>query len=229
MEANQDIHQCSKCDRKFNVKSNLTRHMKTHEDKGFQCAVCDKTFTLKQNLDSHAKQHLYPNIPLYKNREARLKCSAEALDVASHSNKEIEDVWLDPKTAETAAKRSGSELWRANVIITFGKYAGKSFKWLLENDVGWVVWLLDAYSIHGEKCPRLLWQKERLLELVRDIASVMCHLDNRLKKRKENKEMAAPATDIAEEYIEDAELLAMAEYKDRDKSRERLENYNVGS
>ena len=33
---------------------------------------------------------------------------------------------------------------------------------LLENDVGWVVWLLHEYAMHGEHNPVLKWQKEQL-------------------------------------------------------------------
>ena len=31
-------------------------------------------------------------------------------------------------TAEKAAKKSGGSLWRANIVVTFGKYAGKTYK-----------------------------------------------------------------------------------------------------
>ena len=41
-------------------------------------------------------------------------------------------------------------MWRANIIISFGKYAGQSFKWLLENDIGYVVWLLDQFQQSGD-------------------------------------------------------------------------------
>ncbi|XP_072030815.1 uncharacterized protein, partial [Amphiura filiformis] len=47
----------------------------------------------------------------------------------------------------------------------FGNYAGCTFKWLLENDVGWRVWLLDEFKRKGETSPRLKWQKEHLLNL----------------------------------------------------------------
>ncbi len=40
--------------------------------------------------------------------------------------------WLDPKTAEAMAKKSGVELWKGQLVIVFGKYAGQTFRWLLE-------------------------------------------------------------------------------------------------
>ena len=151
----EGVHECNVCHQKFNVKSNLTRHMKTHEAKVFQCQVCSKTFTLKQSLDKHCKQHLYPVIQLFSENEARLKCTKAAEEIASTPNKTNDPVWLDPKTAEIAAKKNGKELWQANIQITFGKYTGQSFKWLLENDVGWVVWLLHSYRTTSEKSASL--------------------------------------------------------------------------
>ena len=179
------VYECDRCGRRFNVKSNLTRHAKTHESKLFICPVCDRAFTLKCHLDRHSKQHLLPAIPLFKNGEARLKCSGEALAFSKRPGKPVDDVWLDPRSAETAAKKSGPDMWQANVVVTFGKYAGKTFKWLIENDVGWVVWLLAAYCGGGEKNPLLLWQKKQLLEWVSLFPSVMVHLDKRLKVNKQ--------------------------------------------
>ena len=121
-------HKCSECHQVFSVKSNLTRHMKTHEEKGYHCVMCGKAFTLKQNLDSHSRQHLYPAIPLYKPGVAQLKCTEEALKYSElcKETKTVESVWTDPTRAETAAKKTGGSLWRANIVITFGKYAGKT-------------------------------------------------------------------------------------------------------
>ena len=110
-----------------------------------------------------------------------LQCSDTAKTVAKAPSKAVDPGWLDPKNAEAAAKTSGGELWKGQLVITFGKYAGQSFRWLLENDVGWVVWLLAEYCQQGEKNELLKWQKERMLELVKEFPSVMCHLDKRLE------------------------------------------------
>jgi len=52
-------------------------------------------------------------------------------------------------------------IWRSQLHIAFDKYAAQTFKWLLENDVGWVVWLLHEYAMQGEN-PALQWQNEQL-------------------------------------------------------------------
>ena len=136
MEAN---YTCSKCPQKFSVKSNLSRHMKVHEPRSLECTVCKKTFTLQQTLDRHKKIHLYPVIPLFNQNEALLKCFSQAKRVASQQSQTIEQIWFEEETAQKAAKMTGQDMWRSNLIITFGKYAGQSYKWLLENDVGWAV------------------------------------------------------------------------------------------
>ncbi|XP_017493440.1 PREDICTED: myoneurin-like [Rhagoletis zephyria] len=47
---------CFKCNRDFSTKTNLNRHMATHEgNRAFQCHICDKTFTQNVSL----KQHMY--------------------------------------------------------------------------------------------------------------------------------------------------------------------------
>ncbi|XP_050328591.1 uncharacterized protein LOC126758378 [Bactrocera neohumeralis] len=47
---------CFKCNRDFSTKTNLTRHMATHEgNRPFQCNVCNKSFTQNVSL----KQHMY--------------------------------------------------------------------------------------------------------------------------------------------------------------------------
>lgn len=173
-------HRCDVCDQTFTVKSNLTRHMKIHAPKEQKCDVCAKTFTTKPQLVSHQQQHQYPSIPMYRQGEARLQCTDAAKAVAAAPTAE-EPIVLDPQLAEAAAKLAGGELWRGQLIINFGKYAGQSFRWLLENDVGWVVWLLAEYCQKGEGNDLLKWQKDRMLEYVRNFASVTCHLDKRLK------------------------------------------------
>ena len=89
---------------------------------------------------------MYPTKRLYKNgQDALLDSTPEAkvykikLDEAA---KTFDDIWLQPKSAEAAAKKKGEYLWEGNVIKNFGQYAGKSIMWLVENDVGYINWLM---------------------------------------------------------------------------------------
>ncbi|XP_073715797.1 uncharacterized protein [Misgurnus anguillicaudatus] len=210
-------HRCSVCDKTFTEKSNLTRHLKIHAvvRETFDCDVCKKSLTTKSLLVSHQQQHKYPNIVLYRQGEARLQCTEAAKSVAEAPSTVVDPTWLDRKTAEAAAKRSGGELWKGQLVIVFGKYAGQTFRWLLENDVGWLVWLLFQYCQQGEQNELLKWQKERLLEYAREFPPVTWHLDRRLKTAQLKKDRA-PLTvpDLSQQdpnYTSDAELLAAAE------------------
>ncbi|XP_073727877.1 uncharacterized protein [Misgurnus anguillicaudatus] len=210
-------HRCSVCDKTFTEKSNLTRHLKIHAvvRETFECDVCKKSFTTKSLLVSHPQQHKYPNIVLYRQGEARLQCTEAAKSVAEAPSTVVDPTWLDRKKAEAAAKRSGGELWKGQLVIVFGKYAGQTFRWLRENDVGWLVWLLFQYCQQGEQNELLKWQKERLLEYAREFPPVTWHLDRRLKTAQLKKDRA-PLTvpDLFQQdpnYTSDAELLAAAE------------------
>ncbi|XP_072571414.1 uncharacterized protein [Paramormyrops kingsleyae] len=208
---NMDHHKCEVCDKNFTEKSNLTRHMKIHTPKEHDCGVCGKSFSTKPNLHLHLKQHQYPRIHLYRQGEAWLQCTAAAKAVAEAPNKVEDPTWLDAAKAEAFAKKAGGEMWKGQLVHTFGKYAGQSFRWLLENDVGWVVWLLGEYCQKGEQNDHLKWQKERMLEYVRDFPSVRCHLDKKLKKQASKSESSVSQFQHDANYASDAELLAAAE------------------
>ena len=111
MSSQTGLHRCDICQRKFSIKSNLNRHIKTHSTPEFTCTQCNKSFHLKWNLERHKKLHLYPVIKLYKPDEARLKRTEEAENVAKQPTKETSDnAWSKPETAEAEAKRVGGEL-----------------------------------------------------------------------------------------------------------------------
>ncbi|CAL8378486.1 unnamed protein product [Boreogadus saida] len=112
---NMPTHQCTVCDQTFGEKSNLARHLKIHAiaRETFSCVVCGKSLATKPSLVSHQRLHQYPNIILYRQGEARLYCTEAARSVAeARSSTVVDPKWLDLKTAEAAAKRSGGELWK---------------------------------------------------------------------------------------------------------------------
>ncbi|XP_078598011.1 LOW QUALITY PROTEIN: uncharacterized protein LOC144874060 [Branchiostoma floridae x Branchiostoma japonicum] len=118
------------------------------------------------------------------------------------------------RTGRGKARKSGGEVWRATDSLHIRNVCrGSPSSGLLENDVGWVVWLLSQYILKGEQNDLLKWQKTQLLEFVKEFPSVTYELDKKLEKEKQKEErktlMAAPEQDP--NYATDAELLACAE------------------
>ena len=79
-------------------------------------------------------------------------------------------------TTESETRKSASDECCSRLHIAFGKYAGQTFKWLLENNICRVVWLLHEYAMRGENNPLLKWQKEQLKAYVLCFATVSVHL-----------------------------------------------------
>ncbi|XP_041921197.1 zinc finger protein 91-like [Alosa sapidissima] len=113
-----DSYECEVCNKRFTLKSNLTRHMKLHDPKQHACDVCGKSFSTKPQLDLHLKQHQYPRIPMYRQGEARMMCTVAAKAEAGNPNKKVDPTWLDPVKAEAAAKKAGGEMWRGQLVMT---------------------------------------------------------------------------------------------------------------
>ena len=176
-------HKCDRCGKVFTTPSNLRRHKKVHDEKAEQCPECDKTFTLKQHLKRHLSQHTRPNLQLYNSTEAKLAATPEAKRFTQGAKRPVDAVWSDAKSSEKEARKQGGDEWRGQVVVTSGKYAGRNFRWLLENDVGWVVWLLHEYTTQGDKNPFMKWQKEQMLAYVKAYAPVYTHLEKKLKVR----------------------------------------------
>ena len=162
--------------------------MKTHEDKAFKCERCLKKFTLRQHLAQHMKTHgrqdLAPTIQYFKKGEALMKPSDAAKAYERFAKVErivVDKVWCDPVSAEAMAKSKAGEAWRGEVRLTFGKYINKSFRWLIENDVGWLKWILVQHATQKERNPLMLWLKTTLWEYADQFPEVMCHVHSALK------------------------------------------------
>ena len=56
---NKREYKCTECDKAFNLKSVLTKHMKTHTtETRLQCAVCNKVFIRRRDLARHETTHV---------------------------------------------------------------------------------------------------------------------------------------------------------------------------
>ncbi|XP_026120179.1 uncharacterized protein LOC113099513 [Carassius auratus] len=122
-------------------------------------------------------------------QQCLLKASKEAKALASRNTCYNRKTGQDKKTAcEEAKKRcqpitlTPSEVqYLGQLQITFGKYNGQSFKWLVENDVGYIKYLLDMHikerRHHERKASPDEWVKDLLLRYVQLFPQVSCHLE----------------------------------------------------
>lgn len=69
-------YECDKCDKIFNRKGNLRRHLRVHQSKveNFVCNICSKSFANKGNLKLHfdnfhnGLQMQFPKLALVPNK-----------------------------------------------------------------------------------------------------------------------------------------------------------------
>ena len=97
------------------------------------------------------------------------------------SIKTVSEVWKATISAEEAAKLLGGKLWRAHIVLTWSSYAGKNYKWLVENDVGWTLMIVADFVSMSDQNELMNWQKTQLLEYVTSFPELMPPLDKKLK------------------------------------------------
>ena len=62
LAATKPVHPCTKCERTFNSKYNVVRHLKQFhaESRMYKCDVCDKDYKWIDSLHKHRKTHVRP-------------------------------------------------------------------------------------------------------------------------------------------------------------------------
>ncbi|XP_035660467.1 uncharacterized protein LOC118405149 [Branchiostoma floridae] len=113
----------------------------------------------------------------------------EALKVPKKSLS-VPPACMEEKTALQEAKRRCRQYsaqptevqYLGQLVLTFGKYTNKTFKWLLENDVGYVKFLVDKHLKDVRNTARKVevrdrWLKDSLLKYVNHFPPVSSHLE----------------------------------------------------
>ncbi|ESO87510.1 hypothetical protein LOTGIDRAFT_166390 [Lottia gigantea] len=79
-------------------------------------------------------------------------------------------------------KEPNEREYLGQLLITFGKYVNNTFKWLLENDVGYVKYLLDHHAKEMKKqgTVRDAWLKNYLKKYVTYFPAVSSHLEENI-------------------------------------------------
>ncbi|XP_029980231.1 uncharacterized protein LOC115412079 [Sphaeramia orbicularis] len=117
---------------------------------------------------------------LKASKEAKVAKALQMDATASNPKKAYEEAekrcHLVGATAPTKVQILGQ------LILSFGKYCGRTFKWLIENDVGYVKYLLDRHVKERRQAGRRedtpeWWLKEQLLAYAQLFPSVSCHLE----------------------------------------------------
>lgn len=110
-------------------------------------------------------------------------------------------------------------------VLQFGKYKGQTFKWLLENDLGWVTGVVAVFECKDKEIPNNPHSanKFRLVEYVRMFPEVTHHMLEKKKivAEKERQKAEAPKVSIssqtaprpspsAEDVLKDEDLVEAA-------------------
>ena len=92
----------------------------------------------------------------------------------------IAAVWLQCATAKEEARRLGGDRWREQLVLTWTKYKGRTLRWLIENDLYFVFWMLQQGARegldNGAGYELMNLHKRSLFELVSSIRKVLIAL-----------------------------------------------------
>jgi hypothetical protein len=143
-----------------------------------------------------------PRFAVMHSGELRLKASETA--AAAPDGRKSSKPALDPTTVRGDARKrvvalGGAQALKHNknilsqYVLQFGRYRGQTFKWVLENDLGWVTGILSDMLRHGEKetTTPLSQNKFRLLQYAEMYPKVHAIVKEKEAQRK------APAAQVS--------------------------------
>ncbi|TWW60999.1 hypothetical protein D4764_05G0010890 [Takifugu flavidus] len=112
-----------------------------------------------------------------------LKASKEVRDQSKPH--QPTDEWTEIHNRLSSAKRrcrlvtqNPSEVqWMGQLILTFGKYRGKSFQWLVKNDVGYIKYIVDRHVKEKQWPERGPINDEWVKDYLQFFSQVSCHLE----------------------------------------------------
>ncbi len=81
------IYSCDKCEKTFDRRDNLKRHVKQRKEKpqNYSCDICEKTFSQKFNLKVHRQIHTGENL-LKNSNQKQISCEVCTYSTYSLSN-----------------------------------------------------------------------------------------------------------------------------------------------
>jgi hypothetical protein len=143
-----------------------------------------------------------PQFVVMHSGELRLKASetaAAAPDGRKSSKPALEAISVRRNARERVLALGGAQALKHNknilsqYVLQFGRYRGQSFKWVLENDLGWVTGILSDMLRHGEKESNspLSHNKFRLLQYAEMYPKVLAIVKEKEAQRK------APAAQVS--------------------------------
>ncbi|XP_041941359.1 uncharacterized protein LOC121704885 [Alosa sapidissima] len=120
-------------------------------------------------------------------QQCMLRASKEA-KAAQGKSLSVNKLLREPKTAYREAKKRchidnpTEAQYLGQLVLTFGWYFGRSFKWLVENDVGYIKYVLDRHLEETQDPKRKTpindgWLKDSLMSYVTLFPPVSCHLE----------------------------------------------------